>query len=160
MPVGCEAKIALLANFDNGKSRLARARSGRSRKVVRLSAGGNGFEPSVPRRERNESPSGTGSITETIKVRLEAEACLPGTDGSNPFRVSEARGRAESYGFVSVPLSCAGRLFVTKPENTGGQQPDIQPPASRVLCEPYFVPRTIATILYCAWRRLMPSRRP
>jgi hypothetical protein len=46
---------------------------------------GNGFELSVPRRESNESPSGTGTVTEATKVRLEAVAYLPGTDGSNPF---------------------------------------------------------------------------
>ena len=46
---------------------------------------GTGFEPSVPRRERNESRSGTGTVTEATKVRLEAVAYLPGTDGSNPF---------------------------------------------------------------------------
>jgi hypothetical protein len=38
-----------------------------------------------PRRERNESRSGTGTVTEATKVRLEAVAYLPGTDGSNPF---------------------------------------------------------------------------
>ena len=45
---------------------------------------GNGFEPSVPRRERNDSRSGTGTVTEATKVHLEAVAYLPGTDGSNP----------------------------------------------------------------------------
>jgi hypothetical protein len=46
---------------------------------------GNGFELSVPRRESNESRSGTGTVTEATKVRLEAVAYLPGTYGSNPF---------------------------------------------------------------------------
>jgi len=46
---------------------------------------GNGFELSVPRRESNESHSGTGTVTEATKVRLEEVAYLPGTDGSNPF---------------------------------------------------------------------------
>jgi hypothetical protein len=46
---------------------------------------GNGFELSVPRRESNESHSGTGTVTEATKVRLEAVAYFPGTDGSNPF---------------------------------------------------------------------------
>jgi hypothetical protein len=46
---------------------------------------GNGFELSVPRRESNESHSGTGTVTEATKVRLKAVAYLPGTDGSNPF---------------------------------------------------------------------------
>ena len=46
---------------------------------------GNGFELSVPRRESNESHSGTGTVTEATKVRLEAVAYLPGTDSSNPF---------------------------------------------------------------------------
>jgi hypothetical protein len=44
---------------------------------------GTGFEPPVPRRERNESRSGTGTVTEATKIRREAVA--PGTDGSNPF---------------------------------------------------------------------------
>jgi hypothetical protein len=43
---------------------------------------GTGFEPSVPHRERNESRSETGTVTEATKVRLEVVA--PGTDGSNP----------------------------------------------------------------------------
>ena len=37
---------------------------------------GTGFEPSVPRHERNESHSGTGTVTEATKVRLEAVAYL------------------------------------------------------------------------------------
>jgi hypothetical protein len=49
---------------------------------------GNGFEVSVPRRERNESSSRTGTVTEVTKVRLETVAYLPGTDGSNPFPAS------------------------------------------------------------------------
>ena len=55
------------------------------RKSVDSSLERNGFELSVPRRESNESHSGTGTITEATKVRLEAVAYLPGTDGSNPF---------------------------------------------------------------------------
>ena len=43
---------------------------------------------SVPRRER-QSVSGTGTVMEATKIRLEAVASLPGTDGSNPFRSSE-----------------------------------------------------------------------
>jgi len=39
---------------------------------------GNGFELSVPRCERNESLSGTGTVTEATKVRLEAVAYLSG----------------------------------------------------------------------------------
>ena len=45
---------------------------------------------SVPRRERQgESVSGTGTVMEATKIRLEAVASLPGTDGSNPFPSSK-----------------------------------------------------------------------
>jgi len=51
---------------------------------------GTGFEPSVPRRERNESPLGTGTVTEATKVRLEAVAYLPRIEGST--NVPDGRG--------------------------------------------------------------------
>src|SRR6516165_7287657 len=38
-----------------------------------------------PLSRKNESLSGTGTVTEATKVRLEAVAYRPGTDGSNPF---------------------------------------------------------------------------
>ena len=38
---------------------------------------GGGFELSVPRRERSEALSGTGTVMEVTKVRLEAVAYLP-----------------------------------------------------------------------------------
>ena len=51
-----------------------------------------------PRRERQgESVSGTGTVMEATKTRLEAVASLPGTDGSNPFRSS-----GESVNFRSL----------------------------------------------------------
>ena len=68
---------------------------------------GNGFELSVPRRERNESRSGTGTVTEATKVRLEAVAYLPGTDGSNPFPST-----GESANFQSLAMDPEARLGI------------------------------------------------
>jgi hypothetical protein len=70
---------------------------------------GAGFEPSVPGRERNESRSETGTVTEARKVRPEAVAYLPGTGGSNPVPSSGqsvSRGIFPSY--VENPAFPAG----------------------------------------------------
>ena len=69
---------------------------------------GNGFELSVPRCERNESRSGTGTVTEATKVRLEAVAYLPGTDGSNSFPSSEGSA-ASGFCACRVPGSVTGQ---------------------------------------------------
>ena len=52
----------------------------------------HGFEPLVPRRERNESLRGTRTVKDATKVRLEAVAYPPGTDGSNPIPSSAESG--------------------------------------------------------------------
>jgi hypothetical protein len=54
-------------------------------------------------RIRIESRSGTGTVTETTKVRLEAVAYLPGTDGSNPFPST-----GESHGEFAIGGEEAG----------------------------------------------------
>src|SRR6516162_1696861 len=73
---------------------------------------GDGFELSVPRRERSESLSGTGSVMEATKVRLEAVAYLPGTDGSNPFPSSE-----------ESAANLINRVFWTSPDRNNHDRP-------------------------------------
>jgi hypothetical protein len=70
-----------------------------------------GFEPSVPGRERNESLSGTGTVTEATKVRLEAIAYIPGTDGSNPF---PSREESANFRFLSGRDRAASRIGLTR----------------------------------------------
>ena len=71
-------------------------------KVRRLTAWeGNGFEVSVPRRERDESRSRAGTVTEAAKVRFEAVAYLPGEDecrrrGIKRLELSTAEIQAEA----------------------------------------------------------------
>jgi len=87
----------------------------------------HGFEPLVPRRERNESLRGTRTVKDATKVRLEAVAYLPGTDGPNPGpssaesgtnRRRRVRGRrtqngsaARSFAQAIVRHPSFGRLF-------------------------------------------------
>jgi hypothetical protein len=71
---------------------------------------GTRFEPSVPRRERNESLSGTGTVTEATKVGLEAVAYLPGTDGSNPSPSSGESGANLTFG--ANPIVRSSRRIV------------------------------------------------
>jgi len=70
---------------DYGQTAEPQTSKGRQQPLERT-----GFEPSVPRRERNESPLGTGTVTEATKVRLEAVAYLPRIEGST--NVPDGRG--------------------------------------------------------------------
>jgi hypothetical protein len=63
--------------------------------------------------ESNESRSGTGTVTEATKVRLEAVPYLPGTDGSNPFPSSE-ESRANLTRLLAV-LAAGLLLTITTP---------------------------------------------
>jgi hypothetical protein len=65
----------------------------------------------VPRREGNESRSGTGTVTKVTKVRLEAVAYLPGTDGSNP---SPSRRESTNFRFLARPLLAPGEFEISR----------------------------------------------
>ena len=81
------------------RSRLRRVKRGSTRQGFADSPQeGNGFQLSVPRRERNETGSRTETVTEAIKVRLKAVVYLPGTDGSNPFPSS---GKSANHRYLS-----------------------------------------------------------
>ena len=79
----------------------------RNRKFARFSAGGDWIQHSVPGRERGEAPSGLGTVTEATKVRLEAVAYLPRTDGSNPFPSSGESGELRYRCYAGWGLSQA-----------------------------------------------------
>src|SRR5262249_55615099 len=110
---------------------------------------------SVPRRERSGSISGTGTVTETTKVRLEAVASLPGTDGSNPVPSSsesdelptKRRGRrsggcrspsvSRPREFRGMEFHEVGLLVGVSPVSLSylcrAARPSLQPPISRSL---------------------------
>jgi hypothetical protein len=91
------------------------------------------FKLFVPRRERNESLTGTGTVAEAAKVRLEAVAYLPGTDGSiallmtrfqqqrgsnrqercfNQIHIDRLRGSVVQRQTPVIPLGIAGVALV------------------------------------------------
>jgi hypothetical protein len=65
---------------------------------------------------RTESLSGTGSVMEATKVRLEAVAYLPGTDGSNP---SPSTGESANHRSLSGGWLTNGHLRARR--DTGGR---------------------------------------
>jgi hypothetical protein len=91
------------------------------------------FELFVPRRERNESLTGTGTVAEAAKARLEAVAYLPSTDGSiallmtrfqqqrgsnrqercfNQIHIDRLRGSVVERQTPVIPLGIAGVALV------------------------------------------------
>jgi hypothetical protein len=67
-----------------------------------------------PVAKSNESRSGTGTVTEATKFRLEAVAYLPGTDGSNPFP-SSMESAANLLPFIRLRRSVARDHSIPKP---------------------------------------------
>jgi hypothetical protein len=102
-----------VAQLDDGNDRAIVVQGDEgSAQVIRLGHRGTpsrkcGDEVAIPRRPPHsvyrfpvakETNPGTGTVREATKVRLQAVAYLPGTDGSNPFRSS---GESANYRFPS-----------------------------------------------------------